>query len=116
MDTATTVTPEVAFLDVDEGYEWVGGATLSLTAEWQHIAMDYVYTLPSHKGHEIQIAFLIGASEATFFFDDIQVSAKETVDPHTKEMATPNPNLADLCLGRFSQPENSDSSIQSRPP
>ena len=24
--------------------------------------MDYVYTLPSHKGHEIQIAFLIGAA------------------------------------------------------
>ena len=48
-------TPQVVFLDVDEGYEWVGGATLALTSHWQHIAMDYVYTLPSHKGHEIQV-------------------------------------------------------------
>ena len=34
------IAPEVAFLDVDEGYEWVGGATLSLTSQWQHIAME----------------------------------------------------------------------------
>ena len=27
--TQVAITPEVAFLDVDEGYEWVGGATLS---------------------------------------------------------------------------------------
>ena len=40
-ETQVAITPEVAFLDVDEGYEWVGGATLSLTNQWQHIAMEY---------------------------------------------------------------------------
>ena len=81
VETTTTATPEVAFLDVDEGYEWVGGATLALTSEWQHIAMDYVYTLPSHKGHEIQIAFLIGAASATFFFDEIQLFEADVPSP-----------------------------------
>eukprot|EP00322_Chrysochromulina_rotalis_P026947 CAMPEP_0115855900 /NCGR_PEP_ID=MMETSP0287-20121206/14778_1 /TAXON_ID=412157 /ORGANISM="Chrysochromulina rotalis, Strain UIO044" /LENGTH=1202 /DNA_ID=CAMNT_0003310063 /DNA_START=9 /DNA_END=3617 /DNA_ORIENTATION=+ len=81
VDTAGVVAPEVAFLDVDEGYEWVGGAQLSLTSEWQHIAMDYVYTLPSHKGHEIQIAFLIGATIATFHFDDIQLYEADVPSP-----------------------------------
>ena len=65
--------PEVAFLDVDEGYEWVGGAEVSVGDEWQHIAMDPVFTLPAHKGHEIQIAFLIGGVMADFYFDNIQV-------------------------------------------
>jgi endo-1,4-beta-xylanase len=81
VDTNVPITPEVAFLDVDEGYEWVGGATLSLTSQWQHIAMEYVYTLPSHKGHEIQIAFLIGAGVCTFYFDDIQLYEADVPSP-----------------------------------
>ena len=75
------IAPEVAFLDVDEGYEWVGGAALALTSQWQHIAMEYVYTLPSHKGHEIQIAFLCGAGVAVFYFDDIQLYEADVPSP-----------------------------------
>ena len=75
--------PEVSFLDVDEGYDWIGGAQagrapatplpnhllldfsghspqVALSQNWQHIAMAPVSTGPQHKGHEIQVAFLIG--------------------------------------------------------
>ena len=31
---------EVVFLDVDEGYQWIGGAEVGLTSEFQHIAME----------------------------------------------------------------------------
>ena len=79
--SSATVVPEIAFLDVDEGYEWVGGAELALSDSWQHIAMDPVYTLPSHKGHEIQIAFLIGANLADFFFDYIQLYEMDVPSP-----------------------------------
>lgn len=51
---------EVVFLDVDEGYQWVGGAEVALTPTWQHIAMDAVYTTEAQRGHEIQVAFLLG--------------------------------------------------------
>lgn len=80
-ESQVPIRPEVAFLDVDEGYEWIGGATLSLTQEWQHIAMENVYTLPSHKGHEVQIAFLVGAGAAVFCFDDIQLYEADVPSP-----------------------------------
>ena len=50
VEAQAPIHPEVAFLDVDEGYEWVGGATLSLTSQWQHIAMENVYTLSKGFG------------------------------------------------------------------
>ena len=75
------LSPELAFLDVDEGYDWVGGAKVTLTQDWQHIALDTVYTKPIHQGHEIQIAFLIGAVEATLYFDDLQLSELEVLSP-----------------------------------
>ena len=34
------VVMEVVFLDVDEGYEWIGGAEIGLTSTWQHFAME----------------------------------------------------------------------------
>ena len=37
--------------------------------------------MPLHKGHEIQIAFLIGAGEATLFFDDIQLYEADVPSP-----------------------------------
>eukprot|EP00966_Prymnesium_polylepis_P047464 1098823-Prymnesium_polylepis.1 len=43
--------------------------------------MDPVYTQPAHKGHEIQIAFLIGATLADFFFDDIQLYEMDVPSP-----------------------------------
>ena len=75
------VTPEVSFLDVDEGYDWVGGAEVALTNEWQHIAMEPVYTTADQKGHEIQIAFLIGLNQAVFHFDDIQLYELDVPSP-----------------------------------
>jgi hypothetical protein len=51
--------PEVSFMDVDNGYDWVGGDKVALTEEWQHIAMEAVPTLPKHNMHEIQIAFMV---------------------------------------------------------
>jgi hypothetical protein len=72
-ESISEITPEVTFLDVDEGYEWVGGAQVALSTEWQHIALDYVYTQPAHKGHELQIAFLIGGNVGILYFDEIQV-------------------------------------------
>lgn len=56
------VMPEVSFMDVDNGYDWVGGDKLLLSSEWQHIAMEAVPTLPKHKMHEIQIAFMVRSS------------------------------------------------------
>ena len=53
--------PEVSFMDVDEGYDWVGGANIILSDQWQHIAMEAVATLPKHQMHEIQIAFMVRA-------------------------------------------------------
>ena len=47
---AKEVTPEVSFLDVDEGYDWVGGAKVLLTHEWQHIAMEPVRRAPRREG------------------------------------------------------------------
>ena len=44
---------EVVFLDVDEGYQWIGGAELALTSTWQHFAMEPVYTTATQRGHEI---------------------------------------------------------------
>ena len=41
---APEVAAEVVFLDVDEGYQWIGGAEVGLTQEWQHFAMEPVYT------------------------------------------------------------------------
>ena len=41
---------------------------MALTNEWQHIAMEPVYTTADQKGHEIQIAFLVGGSLATYAF------------------------------------------------
>lgn len=43
--------------------------------------MEPVYTQPKHKGHEIQIAFLIGAVAADFFFDDIQLLELDVPSP-----------------------------------
>eukprot|EP00966_Prymnesium_polylepis_P268926 6212819-Prymnesium_polylepis.1 len=62
--SGTDVVTEVVFLDVDEGYEWIGGAEVALASDWQHIAMEPVYTKPAQKGHEIQIAFLLGLKQA----------------------------------------------------
>ena len=67
------MTPEVSILDVDEGYDWVGGAEIELGTEWQHIAMEPVYTNENQLGHELQIAFMICATEGTVCFDDIQL-------------------------------------------
>ena len=63
--TGADVVTEIVFLDVDEGYEWIGGAEVSLMSEWQHIAMEPVYTKPAQKGHEIQIAFLLGLKQVS---------------------------------------------------
>ena len=46
---------------------------MTLTSAWQHIAMEPVFTKPTHQGHEIQISFLVGMVAADFFFDDIQL-------------------------------------------
>ena len=47
-------------MDVDEGYSWIGGAEVALTQTWQHFAMEPIYTAAAQRGHEIQIAFLLG--------------------------------------------------------
>tara|TARA_B110001452_G_scaffold139621_1_gene116042 strand:+ start:255 stop:3833 length:3579 start_codon:yes stop_codon:yes gene_type:complete len=78
---STEATPEVTFLDVDEGYDWVGGAEVTLTSTWQHIAMEPVFTKPEHQGHEIQISFLVGMVAADFFFDDIQLFELDVPSP-----------------------------------
>jgi len=65
MSGPATVTPEVSFMDVDDGYDWVGGASVVLTNEWQHIAMEPVMTQPKHKSHEIQIAFMVRPPRST---------------------------------------------------
>ena len=75
------VLPEVSFLDVDEGYDWIGGAQVALSQSWQHIAMAPVATGPQHKGHEIQVAFLIGEVAAQFFFDDIELYELDVPSP-----------------------------------
>jgi len=39
------------FLDVDEGYQWIGGAEVGLTSAWQHFAMEpgeHVYPVLQH--------------------------------------------------------------------
>lgn len=76
MSGPTEVAPEVTFMDVDDGYEWVGGSPVTLTNVWQHIAMEPVYTQPKHRLHEIQIAFLVGKVVADYYFDDIQRAAQ----------------------------------------
>ena len=81
------ITPEVSILDVDEGYDWVGGAEIELGTEWQHIAMEPVYTNENQRGHELQIAFMIGAKEGTVCFE-------------------PNPNPQRLTLTPTPQPIN----------
>ena len=88
------VTPEVSFLDVDEGYDWVGGAEVALTNEWQHIAMEPVYTTSDQKGHEIQIAFLIGLNQAVFHFDDIRLRAGRAVAAAAVAAAAVLPHVA----------------------
>ena len=75
------MTPEVSILDVDEGYDWVGGAEIELGTEWQHIAMEPVYTNENQRGHELQIAFMIGATEGTVCFDDIQLYELDVPSP-----------------------------------
>ena len=76
------MTPEVSILDVDEGYDWVGGAEIELGTEWQHIAMEPVYTNENQRGHELQIAFMIGATEGTVCFDP---------NPNSNFNSNPNP-------------------------
>ena len=64
---------------MDEGYEWVR-SILSLTSEWQHIAMDYVYTLPSHKVTRYKSLFssaLVCAPST----DDIQLYEADVPSP-----------------------------------
>ena len=75
------VQPEVSFLDVDEGYDWIGGAQVALSGSWQHIAMAPVATGPQHRGHEIQVAFLIGEVATQFFFDDIELYELDVPSP-----------------------------------
>ena len=75
------VSAEVVFLDVDEGYQWIGGAEVVLTSAWQHFALEPVYTTPAQRGHEIQIAFLIGLKVAEFAFDDIELYELDVLSP-----------------------------------
>jgi len=75
------VAAEVVFLDVDEGYQWIGGAEVGLTQEWQHFAMEPVYTSSAQRGHEIQIAFLLGLTVAEFAFDDIELYELDVLSP-----------------------------------
>ena len=79
--SAREITAEIVFLDVDEGYEWIGGAEVDLSADWQHFAMEPVYTTPAQRGHEIQIAFLIGLKVAEFAFDDIELYELDVLSP-----------------------------------
>ena len=79
--SAETMIPEVSILDVDEGYDWVGGAEVMLSNEWQHIAMEPVYTQELQRGHELQIAFMIGDIEGTVYFDDIQLYELDVPSP-----------------------------------
>ena len=83
------MTPEVSILDVDEGYDWVGGAEIELGTEWQHIAMEPVYTNENQRGHELQIAFMIGATEGTVCFDP---NPSPSPSPHPNPNLNPNPN------------------------
>mmetsp|Transcript_33259 Transcript_33259/g.98024 ORF Transcript_33259/g.98024 Transcript_33259/m.98024 type:complete len:108 (-) Transcript_33259:259-582(-) len=77
----SSATPEVTFMDVDENYDWVGGAPVALSGEWQHIAMQPVSTFPKHKNHEIGIAFLVGSVQAEYHFDDIQLMELDVPSP-----------------------------------
>ena len=79
--SAPKVSTEIVFLDVDEGYQWIGGAEIELTAAWQHFAMEPVYTTAAQRGHEIQIAFLLGLKVAEFAFDDIELYELDVLSP-----------------------------------
>ena len=86
------MTPEVSILDVDEGYDWVGGAEIELGTEWQHIAMEPVYTNENQRGHELQIAFMIGAKEGTVCFEPNPNPQRLTLTPTPTNK--PNPTAA----------------------
>ena len=43
--------------------------------------MDAVYTTPAQRGHEIQIAFLLGLKVAEFAFDDIELYELDVLSP-----------------------------------
>ena len=86
------ITPEVSILDVDEGYDWVGGAEIELGTEWQHIAMEPVYTNENQRGHELQIAFMIGAKEGTVCFEPHPNPQHLTLTPMPTNK--PNPSAA----------------------
>ena len=78
---------------MDEGYDWVGGAEIELGTEWQHIAMEPVYTNENQRGHELQIAFMIGATEGTVCFDPNPGPGPEpNSDPDPNPRPDPNPN------------------------
>lgn len=94
----SSATPEVTFMDVDENYDWVGGAPVALSGEWQHIAMQPVSTFPKHKNHEIGIAFLVGSVQAEYHFDDIQLMELDVPSP-PPPAPPPPPNVLLWCDG-----------------
>jgi hypothetical protein len=108
---STEATPEVTFLDVDEGYDYIGGAEVTLTSEWQHIAMEPVFTKPSHQGHEIQISFLVGMVSADFFFDNIQLYELDVPSPPPPR--PPPPPYVLLWLDGEGGPEGSQTVVKS---
>jgi hypothetical protein len=56
-------------------------SAMGCSQEWQHFAMEPVYTTPAQRGHEIQIAFLIGLKVAEFAFDDIELYELDVLSP-----------------------------------